>query len=82
MTYFMTFFCMSHNVCCCSGCKSKTRERLELSYYRIPNEKRQRKMWINALGFVPSKNARICSKHFISGTSLKSHGNVLEHKSA
>ena len=27
-------------------------------------------MWINALGFVPSKNARVCFKHFISGKAL------------
>ena len=28
-------------------------------------------MWINALGFVPSKNARVCGKHFISGKELE-----------
>ena len=27
-------------------------------------------MWINALGFVPSKNARVCGKHFTSGKAL------------
>ena len=59
-----------HNVCCAFGCKARLRERINLSFFRIPTDQRRREIRINALGFVPSKNARVCGKHFISGKAL------------
>ena len=47
------------NVCCAFACKGRLREDINLSFFRIPTDQRRHVMWINALGFVPSKNARV-----------------------
>ena len=56
--------------CCVPGCYTNTKKNRSLSFHQFPKELHTRKKWINAIkrkDFVPSKQHRVCSKHFVDG---------------
>ena len=67
----------SGNIYCAANCSSREK-RDPFKFYRIPKEKKRRSAWLRAISLVevlgnrkvqwkPSKNSRLCSKHFESG---------------
>ena len=62
--------------CCIPTCNSNTKRNPELSYYKIPNDKKLRRMWLHWIGranFKPKNHHRVCSKHFIGGKKTCLH---------
>ena len=56
--------------CCIPTCSSNTKRNPDLSFYRIPTDKKLRKMWLHWIGranFQPNNYHRVCSKHFVGG---------------
>ena len=56
--------------CCIPTCSSNTKRNPDLSFYRIPTDKKLRKMWLHWIGranFSPNNHHRVCSKHFVGG---------------
>ena len=63
--------------CCAVGCSNTRNKYPELSFYRIPKgktvfERNRRELWLKALRRKDwpehqIDNAKLCSKHFISG---------------
>ena len=62
--------------CCIPTCSSNTKRNPELSYYKIPNDKKLRRMWLHWIGranFKPKNYHKVCSKHFIGGKKTCLH---------
>ena len=65
--------------CCIPTCNSNTKRNPELSlvsYYKIPNDKKLRRMWLHWIGranFRPKNHHRVCSKHFIGRPAYITH---------
>jgi hypothetical protein len=41
-----------------------------MSFHRFPKDENRRRMWINAVrrkDWVPSKEDRVCGRHFVTG---------------
>ena len=69
-----------HDSCCAVGCSNRRSEGCALKFYKIPfgsddKSLELRKKWVTAI--KPDKwtekqihNARICSAHFLSGTTV------------
>ena len=68
--------------CCVAGCSSRAGKEKDIKFYSIPgvNERRGKELrelsirrrteWlsrINRKDWAPSKNARVCSVHFVTG---------------
>ncbi|CAH2101072.1 unnamed protein product [Euphydryas editha] len=55
-------------ICCIIGCKSRSEQKLQdITFHTFPKDSAIRKLWIHATGrqnWQPTKNARICSRHF------------------
>lgn len=71
-----------NDFCCVYGCsrqRNRAKQRWEVcSFYQIPLGKsskaiQRRKLWLNALrraDFVPTKNSKVCDRHFVSGIAI------------
>ena len=59
--------------CCAYNCTArdnKTTREVGVHFYRIPQNKAKRTLWLNAInrkGFNPSSSTVICSQHFVGG---------------
>ena len=61
---------------CIPTCNSNTKRNPELSYYKIPNDKKLRRMWLHWIeraNFKPKNHHKVCSKHFIGGKKTCLH---------
>ena len=59
--------------CCAYNCTArdnKTTREVGVQFYRIPQNKAKRTLWLNAInrkGFNTSSSTVICSQHFVGG---------------
>jgi THAP domain len=54
-----------------AGCSNNKKDK-SLSFYRFPGNKERRSRWIAAVkraGWQPTEHSRLCSSHFVGGTS-------------
>ena len=59
--------CCTYN---CTARDNKTTREVGVRFYRIPQNKAKRTLWLNAInrkGFNPSSSTVICSQHFVGG---------------
>ena len=60
--------------CCAYGCRNRHGEKPGLGFFRFPTQPNERrKRWMQAVrrrDWQPSKHARICGDHFVSGESI------------
>lgn len=64
-------FTMVHT-CVVAGCRNRRTPGTALSFYRFPRDPERKQRWIAAVnreGWVPNDGSRLCSTHFISGTT-------------
>ena len=62
--------------CCVPGCYNNSKRNKELSFYRIPKDELQRKIWLHKISrknFVPTDGHRVCSSHFTGGRKTYLH---------
>ena len=64
---------MVHSCCAynCTARDNKTTREVGVHFYRIPQNKAKRTLWVNAInrkGFNPSSSTVICSQHFVGGS--------------
>lgn len=60
------------HTCVVAGCRNRRTPGTALSFYRFPRDPERKQRWIAAVnrdGWVPNDGSRLCSTHFISGTT-------------
>lgn len=53
--------------CCVPGCNSQK----SVSVFSIPNDKKRKCDWENAIGIKTKKSHRVCEKHFLSESIIR-----------
>uniref|UniRef100_A0AAQ4PQM5 THAP domain-containing protein 1 n=1 Tax=Gasterosteus aculeatus aculeatus TaxID=481459 RepID=A0AAQ4PQM5_GASAC len=60
------------HTCVVAGCRNRRTPGTPLSFYRFPRDPERKRRWIAAVnrrGWEPNDGSRLCSTHFLSGTS-------------
>uniref|UniRef100_A0A3B4ALK8 THAP domain-containing protein 1 n=1 Tax=Periophthalmus magnuspinnatus TaxID=409849 RepID=A0A3B4ALK8_9GOBI len=64
------------SVCCAVGCKNNKSQKNGIIFYNIPKDPERRLRWIAAIArenWSPNNNSRLCSQHFVSGTTQRGY---------
>ena len=65
---------MMVHFCTVPGCSNRSDREMQLSFHRLPRDKKVLKQWVHKIGraqIAISESTRVCSEHFVNSRGRK-----------